>query len=200
MKPALPSAIAALALLACALLAGCAPAPESVHGAAAPPAAGSSSPLGNPFAEPPAGLGTPLLVDRTDMRYGTTVHFARVPSRQELYDLTDYPALAHIVIALPQWPSAYAKLEELDYAPEQADVVVILPGYPPSREASQAWNLVGSRVRLVMVVRTPPPNNAVVQDLNALGRLERVIVEIDPPDRRGFELLQRPLSFRVVRD
>jgi hypothetical protein len=40
----------------------------------------------------------------------------------------------------------------------------------------------------------------VVQDLNTLAALERVIAEIDPPDRRGFELLQRPLSFRVVRE
>jgi hypothetical protein len=166
-----------------------------------PPAASESpSPLGNPFGEPRAGFGVPLLIDRTDMRLGTTVHFTRVPSRQELYDLSNYVGLAHVVIALPQWPSAYANLEELDHVPEEADLIVILPGYPPTREAAQAWNLVHARVRLIVVVRTPPPNNAVVQDLNTLAALERVIAEMDPPDRRGFELLQRPLSFRVVRE
>ena len=195
MKPVLFGSLILLVFLA-----GCTAGSSGPHHESVPPAVADQSPLGNPFAETRGGIGAPLIVDRSDLQYGTTVHFTRVPTRQELYDLSDYPGLSHVVIALPQWPTAYAKLEDLDHTPEEADVIVVLPGYPPSREAAQAWNLVHARVRLVVVVRDPPPNNAVVQDLNTLGALERVVAEIDPSDRRGFELLQRPLSFRVVRE
>jgi hypothetical protein len=75
--------------------------------------------------------------------------------------------------------------------PEESDLIVILPGYPPNREAAQG-------------VESPELEGADRDDrehaaaLNNLRSLERVVAEIGNPDRHGFELLQRPLSFRVV--
>jgi hypothetical protein len=181
------------------LLAGCmaaSPPPEPGSGAA------DSGPLGSPFARAAggaAGLGAPLLIDRTDLRIGTTVHFARVPTRTELHDLSQTTGLAHVVLALPAWPEEYANLQELDALPPESDLIVVLPGYPPSRAAAEAWNQVGNpRLRLIVVVKSPPPGYGVIEDLNGLRGLERVIAEIDDPSRLGFERLQRPLGFRIV--
>ena len=190
-----------LSLLICTLLAGCATSPPPVPRQALPDEA--NSPLGNPFGTPPRDplfLGAPLILDRTDLRFGTTVHLSRIPSRQELYDLHIHSGLAHVVITLSQWPTAYANLQELDQAPEESDLIVILPGYPPSQQAAEAWNLLSSRVRIVVVVNDLPPSNAVVDDLNKMRGLERVIAQIPDPRRTGFERLQRPLSFRMVLD
>jgi hypothetical protein len=159
------------------------------------------SPLGVPISAAPHDAlfgGAPLILDRTDLRIGTTVHFSRIPSRQELYDLHNYSYLAHIVIVLPQWPTAYANLQELDQAPGETDLIVVLPGYPPSQQAADAWNMLSSRVRIVVVVNDLPPGNEVVDDLNKMRGLERVIAQVDDPRRTGFERLQRPLSFRKI--
>jgi len=158
-----------------------------------------ASPLGSPFSDRHlAWPGVPLVIDRTDLRIGTTVQFDRIPSSTELYDLNQLLGLAHVVLSLPAWPAEYASLEALSRVPEQADLIVVLPGYPPTREAAEAWNLVGARLRLIVVVKTPPPSNVVIGDLNTMRGLERVIVELDQPSRSGFERLQRPLSFRKV--
>jgi hypothetical protein len=174
---------------------GCAtvPAPEV-------PAA-SSGPLGSPFSDRHMGigvLGTPLILDRTDLRIGVTVQFNRFPTATELYDLHQITGLAHVLIALPSWPADYAPLQVLNQVPEQSDVIVLLPGYPPNREAAEAWNLLSSRLRIVVVVEGVPPNNSVVADLNSMRALERVIAQLDDPVRSGFERLQRPLSFRKL--
>jgi len=180
------------------LLAGCmAGGPPLKTGA--PAAAEPASPLGSPFATRPAGeSGVPLVIDRTDLRIGTTVQFNRIPSASELYDLRLLLGLAHVVLSLPAWPADYAALDALNRIPEEADLIVVLPGYPPSREAAEAWNLVNARLRMIVVVTTPPPSIGVVGDLNTMRGLERVIAELDQPSRSGFERLQRPLSFRKV--
>jgi hypothetical protein len=184
------------------LLAGCmaaSPPPDPRTGAGTPE---SSGPLGSPFARAAgtaAGLGAPLLIDRTDLQIGTTVHFARVPSRSELHDLSQMLGLAHVVLALPGWPEGFANLQELDALPPESDLIVILPGYPPSRAAAEAWNQVGNpRLRVIVHVKTPPPNGAVVANLNEMRGLERVVAEIEEPSRTGFERLHRPLGFRKV--
>ncbi len=172
------------------------PEPNAGSGATAAPAV--SSPLGNPFAERTGSMAAPLVLDRTDLRLGTTVHLTRIPTVGELHDLSLLPALIHVVLTLPEWPNEYASLQVLDNVPPESDLIVILPGYPPSREAAQAWNLVRSRLRMVLVVSGPPPSAAVVGDLNSLRGLERVIAQMDEPSRSGFERLQRPLSFRKI--
>jgi len=168
-----------------------------------PPAAEAppSSPLGSPFSDRRMGFATiayPLLLDRTDLRLGTTVQFTRIPSLTELHDVTNVIALQHVVITLPQWPKQYAPLEVLNQLPPETDVIVVLGGYPPTREAAEAWNLVQARLRLVVVVTEAPPSAAVVSDLNVMRGLERVIAQMDDPRRSGFERLQRPLSFRKL--
>lgn len=188
-------------LLAVALLAGCAASSGPEEPAPAPPPPADGAPLGSPFSDRRMGVwnaGAPLLIDRTDLRIGTTVHFARVPTASELHDLTQLPGLAHLVLALPGWPADYAGLESLGGTPPEADVIVVLPGYPPTRAAAEAWNLVGARLRVIVVVREPPPSSAVVADLNTMRGLERVVLESDQPSRTGFERLQRPLSFRKI--
>ena len=160
-----------------------------------------SSPLGSPFSDRRMGLGPisyPLLLDRTDLRIGTTVQFTRIPSLTEMHDMTNLLALQHVVITLPQWPTGYAPIDVLNQLPPESDVIVVLPGYPPSREAAEAWNLVQARLRLVVVVQEPPPSVAVVSDLNGMRSLERVVAQMDDPSRAGFERLQRPLSFRKL--
>jgi hypothetical protein len=178
-------------------LAGCAPETPPPAIAAPPPA----SPLGSPFGESATGvpgIGTPLVLDRTDLRLGTTVQFSRVPSRAELADLNRWQNVVHVVLSLPSWPAEYANLQELDRLPYDCDLVVFLPGYPPSRGAANAWNMIGIPSRIIVVVTEPPPSRAVVDDLNSMRGLERVIAQLDEPDRRGFERLQRPLNFRKV--
>jgi hypothetical protein len=145
-----------------------------------------------------AAIAYPLLLDRTDLRLGTTVQFTRMPTLTELHDASNVLALQHVVIALPAWPKEYSPLEVLNQLPSETDVIVVLAGYPPSREAAEAWNLVQARLRLVVVVTEAPPSAAVVSDLNAMRGLERVIAQMDDPRRSGFERLQRPLSFRML--
>ena len=158
-----------------------------------------ASPLGSPFSDRRlGGPGVPLVIDRTDLRIGTTVQFDRIPSPSELHDLAQLPGLAHVVLALPGWPAEYAPLDALNRVPAEADLIVVLAGYPPTREAAEAWNLVSARLRLIVVVKSAPPSSAVIGDLNTMRGLERVIAELDQPTRSGFERLQRPLSFRKV--
>jgi hypothetical protein len=188
-------------LLAAALLAGCAASAGNQEPASSAPPSADAAPLGSPFSDQRMGLwnaSAPLLIDRTDLRIGTTVHFARVPTASELHDLTQLPGLAHLVLSLPGWPSDYARLESLAGTPPEADVIVVLPGYPPTRAAAEAWNLVRAPLRVIVVVREPPPSSAVVADLNTMRGLERVVLESDQPSRTGFERLQRPLSFRKI--
>lgn len=142
--------------------------------------------------------GAPLLIDRTDLRLGTTVQFQRIPDLNELHDLGQITALAHVVLALDPWPSSYAQISALEHLPEEADLIVVLHGYPPTKEAADAWNLLNARVRLVIVADGPPPSTAVTTDLNSMRSLERVIAQMDLPSRSGFERLQRPLSFRKL--
>jgi len=168
--------------------------------AGGPPLTAQSPPAATRADYGPGGLriGTPLVLDRADLRLGTTVQFSRIPDVGELHDLQQIPALAHLVLALPAWPSTYAEIQPLDQLPNESDVIVVLPGYPPTREAAEAWNLLNARLRLVVIVDTPPPSHTAVGDLNTLRGLERVIAQIDEPSRLGFERLQRPLSFRKV--
>lgn len=184
-----------LALASVVWFTGCATVPTPEAPAAA------SGPLGSPFSDRRMGIGsfgTPLIMDRADLRLGVTVQFNRFPSTTELYDLRQVTGLAHVLIALPAWPADYAPLQVLNQVPEESDVIVLLPGYPPSRESAEAWNLLSTRLRIVVIVDGPPPNNGVVADLNAIRALERVIAQMDDPQRSGFERLQRPLSFRKV--
>jgi hypothetical protein len=37
-------------------------------------------------------------------------------------------------------------------------------------------------------------------DLNAMRGLERLVVDTDDPSMSGFEHLQRPVTFRMVRE
>lgn len=186
-------------VFALTLLAGCAatgPAPSSSPAEPAP-----AGPLGSPFGDRQAQAALyPLLLDRGDLSLGTTVQFARMPSLSEISDLGEVAGLRHVVITLDRWPAEFAPLQVLESLPAESDAVIVLPGYPPSRGAAEAWNMVNARLRLVMVVRDPPPSAAVVADLNNLRSLERVIAELAVPARSGFERLQRPLSFRLLRE
>lgn len=173
--------------------------------AAGPPIGAQStpehSPLGSPFSDRAMGssdLGTPLVLDRTDVSIGTTVQFNRLPTASELHDAAQTMGLAHVVLALPSWPADVDALQALSQTPQEADVIVVLRGYPPNRAAAQAWNYVNTRLRIVAVVPGPPASNAIVDDLNTMRGLERVIAQMDVPSRSGFERLQRPLSFRRV--
>ncbi len=190
-------ALSIASVFAAGVLAGCMAAGPPLTAQPPPPA----SPLGSPFADRRAGFGAiayPLLLDRGDVRLGTTVQFARMPSATELHDATQVPGVERLVIALPQWPPEYAPLDVLNQLPEETEAIVVLPGYPPTRAAADAWNLVSAQLRLVVVVTEPPPSAVVVADLNAMRHLERVIAQMDDPRRTGFERLQRPLSFRKL--
>jgi len=186
--------------LAVGLIAGCmagAPPPA----AQSPPPRPDSGPLGSPFEERHGlarSLTTPLIVDRTDLRLGTTVQFDRIPTAADLNDLLRYPGLAHVVLSLPDWPPDFEPLQPLVTLPEECDLIVVLPGYPPSRAAAEVWNYVRISLRVIVVVSGPPPTAIVANDLNTLRALERVIAQMDEPSRVGFERIQRPLSFRKV--
>lgn len=190
-----PVRIAALA----ALLAGCATLEAPPPGSAPPPAP-DRGPLGSPFAGRDPAAGFPLVLDRGDLALGTTVQFARMPTLAEVTDLAMVTGLRRVVIALPAWPAGFAALEVLESLPVESEALVVLRGYPPTRAAAEAWNMVDARLRMVVVVGEPPPASGVIADLNTLRALERVIVESDAPARTGFERLQRPLSFRVLRE
>lgn len=201
MQPGLP------ALSLCALLTGCAPGPALVDTpkVANPPRASSETvqQIGSPFGDPtqgPATFSYPLLLDRTDLALGTMVQFNRIPNTSELNDLHSVYGLRSVVVTLPAWPLEYGPLDPLNQMPSDAELIIVLSGYPPSRGAAEAWNMLGVRERIIVVVNTPPPSSAVIVDLNSMRGLERVIYQTDNPDRRGFERLQRPLSFRTLRE
>ncbi|HET9325798.1 MAG TPA: hypothetical protein VFQ05_03420 [Candidatus Eisenbacteria bacterium] len=176
-------------VFAAGIVAGCMTAGPPAPAQAPPPATGSR-----------VAAGVPLVLDRADFRLGSTVQFARIPAANELYELHNTTGLAHVLLALPAWPRSYADLEPLQQTPEQADLIVVLPGYPPTREAADAWNLLNVRTRLILVVDGPPVSSHAIADLNAMRALERLIVNTEEPSRSGFERVQRPISFRVVRD
>jgi hypothetical protein len=190
-------------LLAAGLIAGCMAGGPATTAQTPPPtpSAAASGPLGSPFAERgavPASLATPLIIDRADVRIGTTAHFDRIPTAADLNDLLRTPTLAHVVVSLARWPSDFEPLQALGALPDGSDLIVVLPGYPPSRAAAEAWNYLGTRLRLIVVVTGPPPTATVINDLNTMRYLERVIAQMDEPSRTGFDRLQRPLSFRKL--
>lgn len=155
-------------------------------------------PVPPPSPSRPPWATAPLVLDRSDLRIGTTVHLSRLPSATEANDLRQVRALAHVVVSLAAWPEDITQVTALTQVPEESDVIVILRGYPQSRAAAELWNYLSARVRLVLLVDGPPPSNTVIDDLNGMRSLERVIAEMDEPARTGFERLQRPLSFRKI--
>ena len=166
--------------------------------AAAPPAAPAAS---SPQRDLDEALCAPLLIEQ-DLGFGTNVVMRRLPNAADMSDLGTVSGLRQIVVALPEWPADFAALAPLQQVvpPTDVELVVLLPGWPPSRAALDAWNLLGGSVRLIMVVGGPPADRALILELNRVRNLERVIAQMERPDRSGFERLQRPLSFRVVRD
>lgn len=143
----------------------------------------------------------PLLLDPADFGFGSSVYFNRVPTAKDLGDLGYLLSVNHIVITLDAWPEGYEAVLPLDQAvlPEGADLIVILPGYPPSHAAAEAWNYLRVPLRIVLLVNGPPANRAGIDELNRMRGLERLVADMDYPSRNGFERLQRPLSFRVVK-
>jgi len=187
------------ALLAAGMAAGCmAGGPATTAQPSPSPGGPTPSTTTAPRHATTGGLDAPLILDRTDLRMGVTVQFSRLPTLAEINELRQTSGLAHVVLALPDWPADYETLMGLGQLPPETDAIVVLPGYPPSREAADAWNLVQARLRIVVLVAGPPPSPTVVADLNGMRGLERVIAQIDPPSRAGFERLQRPLSFRKL--
>ncbi len=186
------------------LFSGCATAPAPPPGQTGPAKARldePASPIGSPFGDggdAGTGLGTPLVIDRTDLRLGTTVEYRRVPTTSELHDLTLLPGLARIVLSFDSWPLQYAPLDALNSTPDGVEIVVVLSGWPPSRAAAEAWNYVHVPMRIVVIVPGPPPSIMEVTGLNSMRALERVIAQMDEPSRSGFERLQCPLSFRKL--
>jgi len=187
-----------LVVLAVVVAGGCAATSGPRPTGSAAPAGGGDAPA--PAPAPASGLGgAVLLIDRNDLRLGTTVQFDRVPTNQELYDLVFATGVARLLLVLDHWPD-YEALQSLDRAPEGIEIVAVLQGYPPSRGASGAWDLLHVRPRLVVVVDGPPGSLGLIDDLNELRGLDRVIARMAQPSRDGFERLQRPLSFwKVVR-
>jgi len=186
-------------------IAGCmGGAPHPAAGPApAPPVTAETGPLGSPFADPregPNALTYPLVLDAGDVRYGATVQYARIPTIGELNDLRQTPLVQRLVISLPAWPSGYDPIQPLEQLSQDYVTTVILPGYPPSRQAADAWNLLSVPIRLIVVVNDAPTSAMQTTDLNNLRALERVVAQMDEPARVGFEHLQRPLSFRVLRE
>jgi hypothetical protein len=172
------------AAFAAGILAGCAASGVSLDAPEAPAAPRSVQ---------------PIVIDRGDLRIGTTVQFGRMPTVSEVNDLRLVYGLARVVILLPTWPEDITRLEPLQGLSEEAEVMVVVRGYPPSRSAAEAWNYVRG-VRLVMIVPGPPVNPGMLDALNTMSSLERVIAEMDDPSRSGFERLQRPLGFRKFVD
>lgn len=198
---------ALLAPLLLLSLAACASGSGAPVSAEPPPALapGKPSPASDPAplpreADPDDPLCAPLLIE-PDFGFGTSVVMRRLPTATDLEDMRFYTGLRQVLLALPEWPATYAQLRPLQQVilPDGAELVVLLPGWPPTREALGAWNLVGGNLRLIMVVAGPPADRALIAELNRLRPLERVIVQMEHPSRSGFERLQRPLSFRVVK-
>lgn len=190
--------VLALFLMSAALVAvACAPAAPPVS-AQVPPAGGTTATTRGAD----DALCAPLLLD-ADPGFGTHVVFRRLPNAADLEDLRFTTGVRQIVVALPEWPASYAEIQPLQQAilPAGSELVVLLPGWPPTREALGAWNLVsGGALRIIVVVDGPPADRALITEFNRVRSLDRVIAQMDNPDRRGFERLQRPLSFRVVRN
>ncbi len=187
------------------MLMACAPGGRQAGPASAqaPPAAAEKSRGEAPPAPVPSAddaLCAPLLLDN-DYVFGTHVVMRRLPSAADLEDLRFVSGLRQILVALPEWPASYAELRPLQQAilPEGAELVILLPGWPPTREALGAWNLVGGSLRIIMVVSGPPTDRALIAELNRLRPLERVIAQMEHPSRSGFERLQRPLTFRMLK-
>jgi len=195
----LAAAVLTLSAMACAP-AGEGPGPAA---AAQPPAAGPSAPAApaRRAPDPEDALCAPLLIEQ-DLGFGTHVVMRRLPDASDISDLGAISGLRQVVVALPEWPADFAALAPLQQVvmPVDVQLVVLLPGWPPTRAALDAWNLLGGSVRLIMVVGGPPTDRALIMELNRVRNLERVIAQMERPDRSGFERLQRPLSFRVVRD
>jgi len=143
-------------------------------------------------------IGDPLIVDRGDMRLGTTVQYHRIPSPAELHDLTLLPSLTRVVLTLDEWPKDYARLQPLNQMPEGVDLIVVLPGWPYGRAAVDPWNYLSVPMRIVVVVGGPPPSIDAVTALNQMRGLDRVIAQMEEPSRTGFERLQCPLNFRKL--
>jgi hypothetical protein len=193
-------AVAALSLLALACASGGqGPGPTQ---SSPPPAAGVSTHTdlsAHPHVDPEDALCAPLLID-SDLGFGTNVVFRHLPDAADMNDLASVDGLHEVVVALDEWPADFSALSPLQQAvlPADAQLVVLLPGWPPTRAALGAWNLLGQNVRLILIVPGPPADRALIDELNRVRSLERVIAQMPHPDRRGFERLQRPLSFRVV--
>jgi hypothetical protein len=175
------------------------PPPSAGAVAAVPPTARPTPPTGQPDLE--AALCAPILIEQ-DLGFGTHVVMRRLPDAADMDDLRVLNGLRQVVLALPEWPADYAALAPLQHAvlPTDVELVVLLPGWPPTRAALDAWNLLGGNLRLILVVGGPPADRALISELNRVRNLERVIAQMEYPDRSGFERLQRPLSFRVVRN
>jgi len=200
MRPTkLAAAAITLSLLACAP-AGQAPPPAHAE---PPPASGAPQHPTNhsdPALPVDDGLCAPLLLEQ-DLGFGTHVVMRRLPTAADLNDLRYINGLRQLIIALPAWPASYDDLRPLQQVilPEDAELVVLLPGWPPNFTALDAWNMVGGNLRLIMLVNGPPADRSMITELNRLKPLERVIAQMEYPERSGFERLQRPLSFRVLK-
>lgn len=146
------------------------------------------------------GLCAPLILE-PDPGFGTQVVMRRLPTPADLSDLRYVTGLRQLVVALPAWPASYDELQPLQQAilPEGTELVVLLPGWPPTFQALDAWNMVGGSLRLIMLVDGPPTDRSMITELNRLRPLERVIAQMEYPERSGFERLQRPVSFRVLK-
>ncbi len=192
------------ALMLAALLGGCTPLPPEAPASPAAPAprAGTDgSPLGSPFSDARSGavsVGTPLVVDRGELRIGTTVQYRRIPTPSEVHDLIQLPGLARIVLTLEEWPRDYASLRTLDQAPDGVEMTVVLSGWPENRAMVDIWNYLSIPARIIVIVPGPPPSIDAVAAINMMRGLERVIAQMDEPSRSGFERLQRPLTFRKI--
>ena len=176
--------------------------PTALAAPARPDSAAATPPAAPPprEADPDDPLCAPLLIDQ-DYGFGTNVVMRRLPTVADLEDLNFVTGLRQLLIALPAWPASYEPLRPLQQTvlPDGASIVVLLPGWPPSRAALGAWNLVGGNLRVILVVPGPPADRSLITELNRMRSLERVIVQMEHPSRSGFERLQRPLSFRVLK-
>jgi hypothetical protein len=168
---------------------------------AAPPVAAEVPPARSTVPGGTDALCAPLLID-ADPGFGTHVVFRRLPNAADLEDLRFLTGVRQILVALPEWPASYAEIQPLQQAilPTGSELVILLPGWPPTREALGAWNMVSGALRIIVVVDGPPADRALIAEFNRVRSLDRVIAQMEHPDRRGFERLQRPLSFRVVRN
>lgn len=191
------SALARMSLLTLALaVTACAVSRDTLR--AAP--ANSEPPATAPGASALASPAPALVLSADEFGFGTTVVLDRLPDVRDLEALHYITGLNRVVLQLPAWPAAWARLQPLAQMPlpEDAEYLVIVPGYPPSRAAADAWNQVNVRIRLVALVQGPPADRSSILELNSIRALERVVADMDQPSRAGFERLQRPLSFRVV--